>query len=62
MARGGDKAEEALLRRIQRGSNVDKARAVAIAKSQGLLRQSGENLVLTEKGRNAAANAQANGE
>lgn len=46
-----DRAEDRLLRKI---APRDKSKAVAIAKSQGFIKQSGKHLVLTEKGRKAA--------
>lgn len=49
--------EDALLRRIQSRVGGDKGRAVAIAKSQGLVRQEGRHLEPTEKGRRAARKA-----
>lgn len=55
---GGDKDEEALLRRIQqRGDAKDKSSAIAIAKERNLLTQDGKNLRLTSKGRRAASEA-----
>lgn len=48
---------DAILRSIQRGNKNVKKRsdAIAIAKSQGLIKQDGQSLKLTEKGRNASA-------
>ncbi len=46
---------DSIIRSIQRGSkNVgSKSQAIAIAKDQGLIRQKGDKLKLTEKGRNS---------
>lgn len=47
---------DAILRSIQKGNKNVKKRsdAIAIAKSQGLVKQDGQSLKLTEKGRNAS--------
>lgn len=47
---------ERLLSRIQSRKDVDgRSSAIAIAKSEGLIRQDGDSLSLTEKGRNSDA-------
>lgn len=47
-----NKREESLLRKI---NPKDKGSAVAIAKSKGLIKQSGKNLKLTAKGKKATS-------
>lgn len=49
-SKAGNRAEEKLLRKIEKGSGVSKASAIRIAKSQGLMKQAGAHLVLTKKG------------
>ena len=53
-----DKAEEALFRRMQKSDSVNsKAAAIAVAKDKGMVKQDGESLALTDKGRKAAKKA-----
>lgn len=52
MAKQGKDPEESLLRRIM-DEGHNKSEAIAIAKSRGLIKQSGDGLVLTDKGRRA---------
>ena len=44
-----------IINNIKRGNKKvkDRGSAIAIAKEQGLIKQDGDKLVLTEKGRNA---------
>lgn len=48
-------SEDTILRKIM-ATGKSKSQAVAIAKSQGLIRQSGEHLTLTSKGRKSLRN------
>lgn len=51
--------EQALLKRMKQGSKEINSTdsAIAVAKSQNFLKQKGDGLVMTEKGRDAARNA-----
>lgn len=53
---------DSIINSIKRGNkNVKKrSEAIAIAKQQGLIKQDGEKLALTEKGRNASTDEEAN--
>lgn len=53
----GNKTQNAVIRRIMQSSNVDRSSAIAIAKSQGLVKQKGGQLVATDKGRKAGKKA-----
>lgn len=52
------KALDALLRRIMSGNeDIDRGSAIAIAKERDWIKQKGDSLVLTEKGKKAADSA-----
>jgi len=53
----GNKMEDALLKRMQ-AEGMSKEKAIAAAKKQGLMKQEGKNLALTDKGKSSAKAAQ----